>query len=70
MRYIFNLKKIVFEIMSVFTIEVNYQATYTAIVEAEDEGQALDKARTQAEEADIRDFNIHSEMESNIISRD
>lgn len=56
--------------MSVFTIEVNYQATYTAIVEAEDEGQALDKARTQAEEADIRDFNIHSEMESNIISRD
>ena len=56
--------------MGVYTIEVNYMATYTAMVEAEDEGEALDKARTQAEEADIRDFNIHNEMESNIKQRD
>lgn len=56
--------------MGAYTIEINYQATYTAMVEANNEGEALDKARTQAEEADIRDFVINSELDSNIVSRD
>lgn len=56
--------------MPLFTIELNYTATYTAVVNAEDEGQALDIARNEAEEADIRDFNIHNEQEARIISRD
>ena len=56
--------------MGLYTIEMNYQATYTAMVEANDEGEALDKARTQAEEADIRDFVINNELESNIVARD
>lgn len=42
--------------MSKYVISVNYDATYVAEVDANDEGDALGKARQMAEEADVREF--------------
>lgn len=50
-----------------YTIEINYKASIRHVVEAEDEGMALDKARMLAEESDITDFVLTSELESRII---
>jgi len=50
-----------------YEIQMNYNATITLEVEAEDEGQALDKARDIAEDADIRQFSLGSEGESKIL---
>ena len=47
-----------------YTIELKYVATITETVEANDEGEALDKARNLAEEADMDDFVIVEELES------
>lgn len=53
-----------------YTIELNYNARITQVVDANDEGEALDKARTLAEEADMNDFIFTHENESHIISRE
>lgn len=50
-----------------YTIQLDYRATITEVVEAEDEGQAYDKARELAEEADPRDFKITDEEDIRII---
>lgn len=51
-----------------YTIELNYKVSITQSVEAKDEGEALDKARNLAEEADMDDFVIVEELESHMIS--
>ena len=50
-----------------YTIQMNYNATITVDVDAKDEGEALSKARELAEEADIKEFSICGERESQII---
>ena len=57
--------------MSKYTVRLNYEAVIDVEVEAEDEGDALDKARDYAEmEADARQFNICNEKQSRILSTD
>lgn len=53
--------------MGTYTIELKYIATITETVEANDEGEALDKARNLAEEADMEDFTIIEELESQMV---
>ena len=55
--------------MAKFTIQCNFNASYTTEVDAKDEGEAYDKARNMAEEADIKEFVICGERESQILSR-
>ena len=50
-----------------YKIQCNYNAFITVDVEAIDEGEALDKARNYAEDADIRQFSIGEEKESRIL---
>lgn len=52
-----------------FTIELNYNASIIEVVEAEDEGQALDKARSLAEEADLNEYAIGTEQDARILNR-
>lgn len=54
--------------MAKYKIECNYNATITVDVEANDEGDALGKARDYAEDADIRQFTIGAERESRILA--
>ena len=56
--------------MSKFKIQLNYNASYTTEVEAKDEGEALDKARNMAEEADLKEYVICGERESLILNRE
>ena len=56
--------------MHKYTIQMNYNASIIVEVMADDEGQALDKARDKAEDADIRQFTIGSENESKILRTD
>ena len=55
--------------MSKYTIRLNYNATFTTTVEGDfrNEGDALDAARTQAEEADMNEFVIGDEQVSQIL---
>lgn len=55
--------------MSKYTIRLNFQATYTAVVEGDfkNEGDALDAARNQTEDADASDFVIGEEQCANIL---
>lgn len=53
--------------MGQYTIELNYRASITQTVEANDEGEALDKARNLAEEADMENFVIVEELESQMV---
>lgn len=55
--------------MSNYTIQLNYNATINVDVDASNEGEALDKARDFAEDADIKQFTIGSERESVIVNR-
>ena len=55
--------------MSKFIIQCNYNASIVVEVDAKDEGEALDKARNKAEEADIKEYVICGERESQIFSR-
>lgn len=55
--------------MGRYVIQMNYNASIVVEVNADDEGQALDKARDKAEDADIREFTIGSENESKILLR-
>lgn len=53
--------------MAQYTIEINYKASITQTVEADNEGEALDKARNLAEEADMEDFVLVEELESQMV---
>jgi hypothetical protein len=55
--------------MARYTIQLNYTATFTTTVEGEfrNEGDALDAARAQAEEADMDEFTIGEEQVSQIL---
>ena len=55
--------------MSRYTIRLNFIATYTAVVEGDfrNEGDALDAAREQAEDADMNEFVIGDEQQSTIL---
>jgi hypothetical protein len=55
--------------MSRYTIKLNYTASYTTTVEGDfrNEGDALDAARAQAEEADMDEFVIGEEGVSQIL---
>jgi len=55
--------------MSRYTIRLNYNASYTTTVEGDfrNEGDALDAARKQAEDADMSEFVIGEEGVSNIL---
>ena len=55
--------------MGRFKIQLNYNASYVTEVDAKDEGEAYDKARNMAEEADIKEFVICGERESQILNR-
>lgn len=54
-----------------YTIQLNYNASIIVDVEVENtpnaEGEALEKARNIAEDADIREFTIGNERESQIL---
>lgn len=52
-----------------YTIELKYVASYTTTVEGDfrDEGDALDAARTKAEEADMQEFTLVKELESQVM---
>lgn len=54
-----------------YVINMNYRATYTAVVDGDfkDEGEALDAARRMAEDADMNDFTLNKELESQIVER-
>ena len=54
--------------MSNYTIELTYTANIIKNVEANDEGEALEKARDLAEESDINEFAIVEERESRILN--
>lgn len=55
--------------MSKYTIKLNYAATFTTTVEGDfkNEGEALDAARNQAEDADPEEFVIGDEQVSQIL---
>jgi len=56
--------------MRKYTIQCNFNASITVEVTANDEGEALEKARNIAEDADIREFTIGAERESQILRQD
>ena len=56
--------------MGKYKIQYNYNASIVVEVDANDEGEALEKGRNIAEEADIKQFTICGEGESQIIGRD
>jgi hypothetical protein len=58
--------------MSKYVININYIATYRAEVEGDfqSEGDAYNAARYQAENADINEFIIGQELESQMVSVD
>ena len=51
-----------------YTVELNYNASIQVTVEANDEGDALGKARDIAEDADMAEFSLANEREARIIS--
>ena len=55
--------------MAKYTIQLNFNATYTTTVEGDfrNEGDALDAARAQAEDADMEEFTIGEEQNANIL---
>lgn len=53
----------------IYSIQMNYKVQFTSTVEANDEGEALTKAREMAENADISDFNFVEELESQIVQQ-
>jgi phosphotransferase system HPr-like phosphotransfer protein len=57
-------------IMRKYTIQLNYNASIIVEATGNDEGEALDNARNMAEEADIKEFTICGERESQILRQD
>ena len=53
----------------IYTIELNYNARIVKSVEADDEGEALEKARLLAEDADMKEYNLTEEKTSRIIEQ-
>jgi len=57
--------------MKKYTVQLNYNASIIVDVEVESspnaEGEAMEKARNIAEDADIREFTIGCERESQIL---
>lgn len=49
---------------SQYEVQLNYNASITVVVEANDEGEALTKAREMAEDSDINQYLIGTERES------
>lgn len=56
--------------MGKYKIQFNYNASIIVDVDAKDEGEALEKGRNIAEEADLKQFSICGEREAQIIGRD
>lgn len=56
--------------MKQYTIKSNFNAYIITNVYAENEGEALDKAREYAEDADIKQFVICGERESEILNQE
>lgn len=56
--------------MGKYTIQYNFNASIVVDVEGKDEGEALEKGRNIAEEADIKQFTICGEREAQIVGRD
>ena len=56
--------------MRKYTIQYNYNASIVVEVNANDEGEALEKGRNIAEDADIKQVTIGNERESQIIRQD
>ena len=56
--------------MGRYTIQYNYNVSIVVDVDAKDEGEALEKGRNIAEEADIKQFTICGEREAQIVGRD
>jgi hypothetical protein len=58
--------------MKKYTVQLNYNASIIVDVEVENspnaEGEALEKARNIAEDADIMEFTIGAERESQILA--
>ena len=54
--------------MGKYTIELKYNATIIEVVDAKDEGDALEKARIKAENADANEFTFKDEQESRILN--
>ena len=50
-----------------YTVKIKYETEITTVVEANNEGEALDKARDYAEVADSGEFEIGEETESYIV---
>ena len=55
--------------MGKFRIQYNFTASIVVDVDAKDEGEALEKGRRIAEDADIKQFTICGERESQILGR-
>jgi hypothetical protein len=56
--------------MGRYTIQYKLNASIVVDVDAKDEGEALEKGRNIAEEADIKQFTICGEREAQIVGRD
>ena len=52
---------------NLYTVELNYRAVITVDVSAEDEGEALTKARELAEMAPMNSFSLADESHSRIV---
>ena len=55
--------------MGKFKIQYNFTASIVVDVDGKDEGDALEKGRRIAEDADIKQFTICGERESQILGR-
>ena len=56
--------------MGKYKIQYNYNASIVVDVDAKDEGEALEKGRVLAEEADTKQYVICGEREAQILGRD
>lgn len=50
--------------MAKYQVKLNFIASLTTVVDANDEGEAYDKARNIAEDADMNQFVLGMERES------
>jgi len=56
--------------MRKYTIRYNYKASIVVDVFANDEGEALEQGRNKAEDADINEYSICGELESQILRQE
>ena len=55
--------------MNKYKIQYNFNASIVVEVDGKDEGDALEKGRNIAEEADIKQFTLCGEREAQILQR-